>query len=428
MTRTLPMVWLALLSCGPLPRHPALEGMARSGPQGDHPLIALVEERTLTRVDASGRTPLFTFGQGIDADFVKIMQWGVEGEVIGAFAFLPKQGQREATYEFVLISTSGKVLFRQLRREAGHPTVHFGADGSLTVAGEKGFIARADGSVTDLGELLPMTPVLASGAVIVARGPTWEPASPKSLWRAGARSPLPADLGSARAVILAAGRPFVVSGRELVSLEGAPPIALPAESLGLVAARGPFLLLASESKSTVALVDVDRSTARVVANVPSPDARSGAWNVALGEGGAVLSGLRIEGKLQLRRTVDGGATWENVGEAMTPGEDPGGGTWLSAMERGGSVMVQSMSSGYGHFVHGRQFVTRVGTSHLAVDGNSVNAIELMGSLDISPDGQVTATWLEHRDAPAELVVIDGKGTARVVLTASAPGQVRFLGP
>ena len=421
------MLWLALLSCGPLPRHPALEGTARSGAQGDHPLIALVEERALTRVDASGPTPLVTFGQGIDADFVKVMQWGVEGEVIGAFAFLPKQGQREATYEFVLISTSGKLLFRQLRREAGHPTVHFGADGSLTVAGAKGFIARVDGSVTDLGELLPMTPVLASGAVIVASGPTWEPGSPKSLWRAGALSPLPADLGSARAVILVAGRAFVVSGRELVSLEGAPPIALPGESLVLVQAQGPFLLLSSESK-TVALVDVDRNTARVVANVPRPDARAGGWNLALGEGGAVLSGLRLEGKLQLRRTVDAGATWKNVGEAMTPGEDPGGGTWLSAMERGGSVMVLSMSTGYGHFVHGRQFVTSAGASQLAADGNYVNAVELLGSMDISPDGQVTATWLQHRDAPSELVVIDAKGTPRVVLTASAPGQVRFLGP
>ena len=114
------MVWLALLSCGPLPRHPALEGMARSGAQGDHPLIALVEERTLTRVDASGLTPLFTFGQGIDADFVKVMQWGVEGEVIGAFAFLPKQGQREATYEFVLISTSGNTSGLRLPAASGN--------------------------------------------------------------------------------------------------------------------------------------------------------------------------------------------------------------------------------------------------------------------------------------------------------------------
>ena len=426
MTRTLPMLCLGLLSCGPLPRHPALDGTATSAAPDDHPLVALVEERTLTRVDASGPTPLFTFGEGIDADFVKVMQWGLEGDVIGAFAFLPKQGQREATYEFVLVSTTGKVLFRQLRREDGHPFVHFGADGSLTVSGSKGFIARVDGSVTDLGELVPMTPVLASGAVIVSRGRPWEPASPKFLWRAGALSPLPADLGSGRPILLVAGRAFVVTGRELVSLEGGKPIALPGESLGLVQAQGHFLVLASESKETVVLVDVERNTAQVVANVPKPDSRYGTWNVAVSDGGAVLAGQRLEGKLQLRRTVNAGATWKNVGDPMTPGEDPGAGTWLFSMERGGSVMVLSMSTGYGHFVNGRQFVTSAGASHVAADGNFVNAVELLGSMDISPDGQVTTTWQQHRDAPSELMVIDAKGTRHVVLTASTPGQVRFL--
>ena len=86
----------------------------------------------------------------------------------------------------------------------------------------------------------------------------------------------------------------------------------------------------------------------------------------------------------------------------------------------------SVLAGFSTDVSAVPDLTGAGTSHVAADGNFVNAVELLGSMDISPDGQVTATWQQHHDAPSELVIIDAKGTKRVVLTASAPGQVRFL--
>ena len=152
------MVWVCLaVTCGPvLAEEPVV--------------VTLVDGRTLTRVDASGPKPLFTFGEGIDSSLMTVMQWGVAGDLIGGFAFIPVG--EVLTYEYVIVSTTGKVLFHQRRPGSGHPTVQLGRDGSLAVAGDEGFLALPDGTVIELGDLLPMTP-LASLRVPQRRRTRW---------------------------------------------------------------------------------------------------------------------------------------------------------------------------------------------------------------------------------------------------------------
>ena len=404
MNRTL-LLCFAAITCGPPEEQP-----------GGHPLVALVDGRALTRVDDAGTSQLFTFGEGVAADFVTVMDWDIEGQVIGAVAFLP--AGEVLTYEYLLVSTTGEVLFHRLRRESGHPVIHLGVDGSLAVAGDTGFIARADGTVTELGELLPMTPVLASGAVLVSRGPRWQPGAVKSLWRDGALMPLPVDPGTEN-VHVVLGRALVISEDALVSLEDGRSLRLPEQNMQFVEDLDGLLLLTGEG--AVAVVDVEVGRVGVVAGLEKVQKRYRAWSVSLGSRGAVLEGCEVEGKLQLRRTEDLGATWQDVGEPMEPGEDLGMGTWLFPVERGGSVMLSSMTTGYGHFVNARQFVTLTGTQPLVTDSHFVSADSLEGTVDVSPDGQLAATW-----ETGGVVLIDANGTRRTVLSATAPGELRFL--
>lgn len=405
MNRTLLLGLAAIVTCGPAEEQP-----------GGHALVALVDERTLTRVDDAGTAVLFSFGEGVDADFVKAMQWDLAGSVIGGFAFLPRGDV--LTYEYLLISTRGELLFHRLRQESGHPTVHLGDDGSLAVAGDTGFLAHVDGSVTELGEWLPMTPVLASGAVLVSRGQGGQPGAVKRLWRDGALTPLPVEPGTAN-VHVVLGRALVISGDELVSLEDGRALRLPEHDMQFVReVEGRVLLTGT---GAVAVVDLGVGRVGVVAGLEQAQKRYRTWSVSLGNSGAVFEGRDVEGKLQLRRTEDLGVTWQDVGAPMEPGEDLGMGAWLFPVERGGSVMLSSMTTGYGHFVSARQFITASGTQPLLTTSHFVSADSLDGTVDVSPDGQLAATWETEG-----LVLIDTKGTRRPVLGAAAPGQVRFL--
>lgn len=138
-------------------------------------------------------------------------------------------------------------------------------------------------------------------------------------------------------------------------------------------------------------------------------------------------GTELEGKLQLRSTIDSGATWTFVGAPMEHGEDLGLGSWLFPVARGGSVLMLRVSTGYGHFVSGIQFVTSTGVQQLKTEGHFVLPRFLADSIDVSPDGEHAATWEVRTEGPAELLLIGANGIKRVLLTSSEPGQVRFPG-
>lgn len=175
--------------------------------------------------------------------------------------------------------------------------------------------------------------------------------------------------------------------------------------------------------TTVVIADLQRGTARTVANLPELLQRSGTWTVALADDGALLMGTKVQGKLQLKRTSDLGVTWSDVGEPMEPGEELGAGTWLFPVVRGGSVLMLNLSAGFGRFVNGMQFVTEKSAQHVGTTGHFLTPAFLRSSVDVSPDGQRAATW-ENDD----LVLIDASGEKRVLLTSSEPGEVHFIDP
>jgi hypothetical protein len=141
----------------------------------------------------------------------------------------------------------------------------------------------------------------------------------------------------------------------------------------------------------------------------------------------VLTATEAGSLLQLERSADLGQTWSAVGGPMSMGEDFGLGRWLLSLERQGTVLALSMSTGYGHFVHGLQLVSARGAHQLETGGLYVNVDLSPGAADLSPDGQCAASWVQPgmRDEPLQLVFIDVDGKQQVAKTAR-PGWLRFL--
>lgn len=388
-------------------------------------VIALDGRRTLWRITSSGSTKLFTFGEGLPDDEVSVSQWNVTASgVIGGVAFVGGT-TNDYTYELVLIAPDGKVVFTARRKMPHGPSVFLGADGSFAVSERTGYVIRPDGSVTEFGDLQPMTPVLPDGSLVVARGKPWEEATPRGIWKDGAFTPV--TLPPYTALQVVGSRAVYVTGTTLASATDALRVTLPLPELQVVAqSSGRFVLLAAGSDEAV-VVDLDQATAKRVSNVPTPSQRYGAWNAGLQADGAVLATRTRGEQLQLQRTKDFGASWSDVGTPMAMGEDFGFGRWLSAVEKSGTVLTLSMSTGYGHYVNEVQLTSASGTHRMATGGVYVNGDLSPGAADLSPDGQCAAAWVQtERDSPKQLVFIDVQGKQSVVRESAEPGYFRFV--
>lgn len=387
-------------------------------------LVLVVEDRTFTRVDSSGARPLFTFGEGIDAEFVKILHWDVHGDVVGGVAFLPSG--KVLTYEYALVSPEGKVMFHERRVEPGNPMVYFGSDGSLAAAGGRGFVARPDGTITDLGPLMPLSPVLPGGSLVVTRGHSWEAGSVPLLWKNGTVEPLPVPLERDVHPSVAGGRALVVAGDHLVSLADGRSIRLPTHDLRIVDAHQERWVLLGTNQGVAVVVDVRERTATSVSNLPPPVSPYADRNLLMGADGSVLATTVIDGRLQVRRSRDGGGTWSDVGQPMQADDHYGGGGWLRTVEHQDGVLVLNISSGYGHFVNEMQLVTRSGARRLAMGGVHMLDEHSTGAAALSADGRFVAAWVNRGHGLADLVLLDATGSQRVLLKNSRPGLLRFL--
>src|SRR5207302_1606827 len=110
---------------------------------------------------------------------------------------------------------------------------------------------------------------------------------------------------------------------------------------------GRWVLLLSDTATVLA--DLEALTAKALSSAPEMHARYAAWSATATSDGAVLAGATAGDALQLQRSADFGATWTAVGDPMAKGQDFGLGAWLLPVERQGTVMTLSMTTGYGHY-------------------------------------------------------------------------------
>lgn len=413
MKRSL-LLALMLLGCG---RTPWIEGPGNPtttqqplrGCDGQA-VVMLEGGRTLTKLAADGtKTTLFTFGAGQAAEEISVSQWdSVNGFTFGA-AMIRAGAPNDYTWEYVLVGPDAKVRYTARKDEPHSPSAFLGADGSLAVAAKTGWLVRPDGTITDLGALMPMTPLLPSGELLVSNGEPWKEASPKSIWKDGALRPI--TLSPYAALHVVGSRVVTMNDGALVSVLDGKRVTLPVAQLDVAAqAAGRFLLLASTEAAV--LVDLDAGTARKLSSFPDTQQRYGFWNAGLMADGSVLAHTARGEQLQLQRSTDLGATWSDVGQPMAMGEDFGLGRWLMALERSGTVMTLSMSTGYGHYVNGLQLTSARGTQTLTTGQVYVNGDLAPGAADLSPDGQCAAAWTHEDEETLKLVFIDSAGAKR----------------
>ncbi len=401
----------------PVQRQQPLEGCA-----GKRVVTLNQATHTLTLTGADGSKTLFTFGAGTKPDQVSVMQWDLQGGLIGGLAYVDR------SWEYALLKPDGTVVFHKLAAEPHSPSMLMGADGSLAIGAATGFIVKPDGSVADLGALIPMTPLLPSGEVVVARGAPWEPATEKGIWKDGVFRPLPVALPAYSNVTVVGAHAVFIDGSSLVSALDGARIALPAAGLAIAqTAGGRYVLLSGETAA--ALVDLEQRTARALASVPKLQERYSWWNAGLEADGTVLAGSPRGEQLQLQGTADLGATWADVGQPMTMGMDFGLGRWIFALEKNHSVLALSMSTGYGHYVNELQLVSAAGAHRLSTGGIWVNADLSPGAVDLSSDGQCVASWVapEQHDLgdPLTLVFMDAAGKQQTLTTSVDSGWLRF---
>lgn len=388
-------------------------------------VVLLHENRTLLKVGADGATAkLFTFGEGLPADALHVSHWdSVNGFTFGA-AMVRAGAPNDYTWEYALIGPDGEVRFTARRDQPHSPTVHRGSDGSVAVAAKTGWLLRTDGTGVDLGELMPMTPLLPTGELIVARGEYWKESSPKSIWKDGVLRPI--TLPPYAALHVVGAHVVTVSGGALESVLDGKRIALPAAELEVAAHAGGRYVLAASSTAAV-VVDLEAGTARQLATIPPTEQRYGWWSTGLMSDGSVLANTTRGEQLQLQRSADLGATWSDVGAPMVMGEDFGLGRWLWATERGGSVLTLSMSTGYGHYVNELQLTSSSGTHRLDTGQVYVNSDLAPGAAGLSPDGQCAAAWVTRApDDVLHLTFMSVSGERVEALSLAQPGWLRFL--
>ncbi|MBL8951597.1 MAG: hypothetical protein JNK82_12520 [Myxococcaceae bacterium] len=386
--------------------------------------VVVLDGASFKLLNAAGTKTLFTFGQGQGSEEVGVMQWDLKGGLIAGMAYV--DGGRE----LVLLKPDGTVLFNQRFTSPGSPDFHMGEDGSLALSGATGMLVRPDGTTRDLGAWLPMAPALPSGEVIVAKGRSWEAGVEKGVWQAGVVRPLAVALPQYVDLQVSGRHGIFVEGSTLVSVLDGRRITLPGPNFAIAQQpTGNFVLLLDDSAAVIA--DLVAGTARPVASMPKPNRRYHWWDATLQTDGAVFaSAASGEENLQLKRSADLGATWADFGEPMMLGTDFGLGQWLHAVQRGGSVLALSMSTGYGHFLHEIQLITPAGAHRLATKSIYVNVDMSPGAVDLADDGQCAATWVstdDHFLGAADLVFLDAAGQTQVITSAaSEPGWLRFV--
>lgn len=420
---------LAVVACGRTPsiETPAQPVQPEPPVKQQQPLlgcegkaVVALEGRTLTRISAAGSQPLFTFGEGLAEDEVYVGQWSVAGRFIAGVGYVA------GGWEYLLMRTDGQVVFHERRSEPHSPRIFLSASGTLAVSAATGWRVRADGTVTDFGGWNPETAQLPSGEVLVSRN-TYQPSRVLSVWKDGAVRPLTVSVPAYAGFTVVGSRAVFSEGSALVSVLDGKRIALPGSGFTLVQQAGDrFVLLSSETQAVLA--DLEQGTARSLSNAPRLQERYAGWNAGLQADGTVLAGVTRADQLQLQRSADLGVSWADLGEPMAMGEDFGLGRWLFAVERQGTVLALSMSTGYGHFVNEAQLISASGAHRLPTGALYVNVDLNPGAADLSGDGQCAATWVQPgtRDEPVDLVFMDVAGRKTTVKTSPRPGWLQFL--
>ncbi len=394
-----------------------------------------MEGPVLWRTEADGsRRELFQIGAstGLASEETVVEQWTTAGRFVALVGFLyaPPSANR---YEYVVVDTDGDVLLQRIDEEPYNPQVYLSPDGTLAVAAGHGFIAHPDGAVTDLGVYRPLVPVV-DGRVLVAAGEPWRPGvtvgwmdvetqtfAPLAEVPAGyaAYTPLPSGVlypSESGELVLASP-----TGAQVIDAGGT---SYPIDST----ADGRYVLLVSSDGEQVLRLDTETLRATAIAG-REPWAR---YEATLAPDGDVLATFGLEdGRLQLRRTADLGATWSDVGEAMTPRQDFGAGNHLLPFAGGDRILILNLSRGYGDFLDEIQLVGDESRT-LTVGGVYVNGDLHPGAADLSADGACTATWIQKAgdvfgaDEKLELVMLDSvTGREQSLRTTSSLSLLRF---
>jgi hypothetical protein len=398
-------------------------------------VIALVGA-TLTRLGADGSsTALFHFGAGLpDEDVVITNGWEERNGFIGLWAFLDDEtGGTGIRYEYLVLDASGSVVFHKIQTEPYNPTTHLGADGSLAVAGGRGWVVRG-GTLTDLGALMPMTAVLPDGTLPVAHGQPWDGTTAKGLLTLSTMAEVPLAPGpdSNSAYFEVGGKLlYVTSDNRMVLTNGSgtQTVQLPATQSPWFPAQfagDRFVLFGSSGQFAAA--DTTALTVHLIAGAPDPAQRYGTWAVSLSDDGTAFAGFLENGLLQQRSSTDFGATWTPRGNPMTPGMDFGLGQWLYAIAHGDGVLTLDLSTGYGDYLHAVQLVGPSSAMKMSTGGLYVNESISPGAADLSADGQCAAFWSPTgADAGPRLQLsfVDGTNGAKAVLSADQMAMFRF---
>jgi hypothetical protein len=387
----------ALFGCGrpeipgpitqPMPQTQPLTGCAGRS-------VIAMDGATLKRLAADGTTTtLFHFGDGLPDSSVLINGWQQAGGFIAAYAFLEDDQTGSAIrYEYLVLDAQGNAVFHQIQTEPYNPNIYLSSDGTLSVAGGEGFIVR-NGTVTHLGSFMPLEAMLPNGQQPVAQGMPWDAATVKGVLDVGNMqfTPLSPAPDSSTLFFEANGELAYVTGNSLVI--GGNTLALPATDTswyyGLTAADR-YVELYGNGRFVVA----DASTQQLfeVENLPTPG-EGRPTTVTVAADGTVYAGFFENSLLQLRHSADHGTSWDAVGDPMTPGQNLGAGQWLTPIIRGGSVLIENLTAGYGDFLASVQLVGDGAKTSVATSGLYINAHLSPSAADLSSDGQCAAVWV-----------------------------------
>jgi hypothetical protein len=371
--------------------------LAFIGGEGETPFV-------LARLGADGTTtPLVKIGEGFAPGEVSQLGWQRRGDFIAAVFALHKP-KLMSGYEYLLADSSGRVVLHRTSKDEWNPWMYLAEDGTLAVSAEHSFVARADGSVIELGEYRPIAPMLRGGWLPVAIGrPTNEDAGPHGLLEVATMKFVELrEAHDSYSGFHSAGDALVYSsakGLEIVRASGAERIDAPGQQISSVSESR--VLLSNGTKLEV----VDLTTHQ---RTPLKLDAGQVWLDCKGE-------LLWADNAQLKRSTDRGATWKNVGAPMAPGPQFGGGAHLRSFSGAAGTLVLGLSAGYGYYVNSAQLVSGEHAATVEMGSVYVN-----GDLDptaaaISPDGTCAAAWTGPEGKPLDLVFFDALGHRKAAM-------------
>ncbi len=404
--------------------------------------IDSLEGTALVRIARDGtRTERYRFGVGatIPVENIYVSSWQRVGAYQAAVATLydPKQ-VGGYTYEFVILDDRG-VVFSHNKTLPYNPEIFLGENGSLAVSsGGSGWIRQPNGAIVDLGQYLPMGPMLASDVLPVQLGPLGEGTPPRGLLRVPSMK-FEAFADTVGYQLIATPKQFLFlstnadsTAAQLVAVRAHETIRLsvdPASSQIAGSSDRYVLLLDQNRQLDLRLVDLQE---RSVTAIPGTRATSGydGYSATVDETGRVFVSHRQDDRLVMRRTDDRGATFVEVGTAMEPGPDLGFAPWLAPIAHQGNALVLNLSTGYGNMLNSLQFTADQTRTVVAGGGYYLNYPWAPGQFDLSLDGQCAAAWVLTEGEPfgAEtqfsLVLIDQDGP-QTITTAAQYSTLRF---